>query len=73
MCVVLAPGIEVCQHRNSGRDPCERFEFDGYEDLNVGMRREMSDVGRWLDTAALAAEQTADRIIREAAHRAVVS
>ncbi|MEU0194934.1 AAA family ATPase [Streptomyces afghaniensis] len=70
--VVLAPGIEVCQYRNTIRDPQERFYFDGYEALDADMKRELGDVGWWLDTAALTPEETADRIIREAHHRALV-
>ena len=36
--VVLAPGIDVCKDRNAGRAPEERFEFDGYERLQVEWR-----------------------------------
>ena len=71
--VVLAPGIEVCRYRNTIRDPRERFDFDGYEDLEADMKREFGEVGWWFDTAALTPEQTADRIIREAPQRALVS
>lgn len=71
--VVLAPGIEACQYRNTIRDPRERFDFDGYEDLDADMKRELGDVGWWFDTAALTPEETADRIIREARHRAMVN
>ncbi|MFC1412008.1 hypothetical protein ACEZCY_22375 [Streptacidiphilus sp. N1-12] len=53
--VVLAPGAEVCRYRNACRDPRERFDFDGYEALDAGMRRELGSVGWWLDTAALTA------------------
>jgi adenylylsulfate kinase-like enzyme len=70
--VVLAPGIEVCRYRNTIRDPQERFDFDGYEALDADMKRELGDVGWWLDTAAQTPEQTADRIIREAHHHALV-
>lgn len=70
--VVLAPGIEACRYRNTIRDPRERFDFDGYEDLDADMKRELDDVGWWFDTAALTPEETADRIIREARHRAMV-
>jgi len=63
--VVLAPGIEVCRHRNTLRDPRERFYFDGYEALEAGMQRELGDAGRWLDTSALTPEQTADLVVRE--------
>ncbi len=71
--VVLAPGIDVCQYRNTIRDPRERFDFDGYEALDADMKRELGDVGWWLDTAILTPDQTADRIIREASRRAVVT
>jgi hypothetical protein len=71
--VVLAPGIDVCQYRNATRDPRERFDFDGYEALDAGMKRELGDVGWWFDTAALTPEQTVERIVKEAPHRAVVN
>jgi adenylylsulfate kinase-like enzyme len=71
--VVLAPGIEACRYRNTLRDPRERFDFGGYEDLDAAMRRELGDVGWWFDTSALTAEETADGIIREACRRAVVN
>jgi adenylylsulfate kinase-like enzyme len=71
--VMLAPGIEVCRYRNTIRDPRERFDFDGYESLEADMKRELGDAGWWFDTAALTPEQTADRIVDEAHHRAVVS
>ncbi|MFJ3953901.1 hypothetical protein SLV14_006964 [Streptomyces sp. Je 1-4] len=66
--VVLAPGIEVCRYRNTIRDPRERFDFDGYEELDADMKRELGDAGWWFDTAALTPEQSADRIIHEARH-----
>lgn len=68
--VVLAPGIDVCRYRNTLRDPRERFDFDGYEDLEAAMKRELGDVGWWFDTSALSPEQTADRIVREAGVKA---
>lgn len=71
--VVLAPGIEACRYRNTIRAPRERFDFDGYEDLDLGMKRELGGVGWWFDTAALTPEETADRVIQEAGHRAMVS
>ncbi|WP_199826884.1 AAA family ATPase [Streptomyces sp. WM6378] len=70
--VVLTPGIEVCRYRNTIRDPRERFDFDGDEGLDADMKRELGDVGWWFDTAALTADQTADQVIREANHRALV-
>lgn len=70
--VVLAPGIEVCQYRNTIRDPRDRFDFDGYEALESTMNRELGEAGWWLNTAPLTPDQTADHIIREATHRAPV-
>lgn len=67
--VILAPGVEVCQHRNATRELSERFEFDGYHQLEADMRREFGDVGWWFDTAALTPEETADQLVREVAHR----
>ncbi|MGW1867640.1 phosphotransferase [Streptomyces mauvecolor] len=71
--VVLVPGIAACRCRNTIRDPHERFDFDGYERLDADMKRELGDVGWWFDTASLTPEQTADQVIREARHRALVS
>ncbi|HEY3504972.1 MAG TPA: AAA family ATPase [Actinocatenispora sp.] len=68
--VVLAPGIETCRYRNTIRDPRDRVDFDGYDALAADMTRGFGDVGWWFDTAALTPEQTADRIVREAHHRA---
>ncbi|MET9555293.1 AAA family ATPase [Streptomyces sp. NPDC006645] len=70
--VVLTPGIEVCRHRNTVRDPADRFDFDGYEALDADMRREFGDAGWWFDTAALTPGETADRILDEAPRRALV-
>lgn len=71
--VVLSPGIEACQYRNTLRDPRERFDFDGYEYLDASMKRELGDAGWWFDTAALTTEETADGIFREARHHALVN
>lgn len=71
--IVLAPGIEMCRYRNTIRDPREQFAFDGYEDLDARMKRELGDIGWWLDSAALTAEETADYILREAPLRALVA
>jgi len=68
--VVLAPGIEACKHRNATRDPDERFDFDGYEELERDMRDGFGDAGWWFDTSGLTPEETAERIVREAAARA---
>ena len=67
--VVLDPGIEVCKVRNAGRDPEDRFEFDGYERLEADMKREFGDLGWWLDTSALSADQTAQCLVGEMASR----
>jgi energy-coupling factor transporter ATP-binding protein EcfA2 len=67
--VVLAPGIDVCKDRNAGRAQDTQFDFDGYERLEADMRREFGDVGWWLDTSAMTAEQTADRLVAEVAGR----
>ncbi|MEV5962441.1 AAA family ATPase [Kribbella sp. NPDC051952] len=71
--IVLAPGIDTCRYRNTIRDPGERFDFDGYDNLEATMKRELGNVGWWFDTATLTPEQTADRILQEAPSRARVS
>ena len=68
--VTLAPGIEVCQHRNATRDPNEHFAFDGYHRLEADMKRELGDIGWWYDTSALTPTETAERLVRETAVRA---
>lgn len=68
--VVLAPGIEACKRRNATRDRDERFAFDGYQQLEADMKRDLGDVGWWFDTSALTPEQTAERLVREAVNRA---
>jgi predicted kinase len=65
--VTLAPGVEVCRHRNATRDPDERFEFDDYHRLEADMRRDLGDVGWWFDTSALTPAETARRLVRGAA------
>jgi predicted kinase len=67
--VVLDPGIDVCRHRNAGRDPETRFEFDGYERLDADMRREFGDIGWWLDTSAMTADQTAELVVGDVTSR----
>ena len=67
--VVLDPGIEACKSRNAGRKPEDRFEFDGYERLDTDMRREFGDIGWWLDTSAMTADQTAERLAVEVSSR----
>jgi hypothetical protein len=71
--VTLAPTVEVCQRRNATRDPDESWEFDGYHQLDADMRRNVGDVGWWFDTSDLTAEESADRLVKQAATRAVLS
>lgn len=68
--VVLAPGIDVCRHRNMVRDPEDRFNFDGYSELDAQMRNELGVSGWWFDTSDLSQDETADLLISEAAWRA---
>ena len=68
--VTLAPGIAVCRHRNATRAPEERFEFDGYDQLEADMKRDLGEVGWWFDTSALTPTETAQQLVREVAERA---
>jgi hypothetical protein len=61
--------LDVCKYRNAGRDPEDWFEFDGYERLDADMKREFGDIGWWLDTSAMTADQTAERLVEEVASR----
>lgn len=67
--LVLDPGIEVCKTRNAARAPQEQFEFDGYERLEADMRREFGDIGWWLNTADLTADETAVKLVAQLASR----
>ena len=67
--VVLEPGIDVCKDRNAGRDPDDQFEFDGYERLEAEMKREFGDIGWWLDTSTMTADQTAELLVADLASR----
>ena len=60
--IVLDPGTEVCRARNASREPDEQFEFDAYEWLQEDMEAEFGDIGWWLDTASMTADQTAEKI-----------
>ena len=64
--VVLAPGIDVCKHRNATRDPDERFDFGRYEQLEADMKREFGGASWWFDTSALTPDETAERLVAEA-------
>ena len=67
--LVLDPGIDVCKARNARRDPEEQFEFDDYERLHADMKREFGNVGWWLDTSAMTADQTAELVVADMARR----
>ena len=67
--VVLEPGIDVCKARNAGRDLADQFEFDGYERLKAEMKREFGDIGWWLDTSEMTADQTAELLVADLADR----
>ena len=67
--VVLEPGIDVCKSRNAGRDPEAQFAFDGYERLQADMKHEFGDLGWWLDTSAMTADQAAEVLVAEMAGR----
>jgi chloramphenicol 3-O-phosphotransferase len=70
--VVLAPGIEVCRKRNAGRPPIEQFAFDGYEELEADMKRDLADVAWWFDTSTLTPKETAEQLVWETAARAAL-
>ena len=69
--VVLAPGAAVCRTRNAGRPPIEQFDFDGYDELDADMRRDLTDAW-WFDTATLTPQATAEQLVRECTDRAAV-
>lgn len=71
MLVVLAPPLEVAQHRNATRPERERVSYD-FSHTAANMRREIGKEGWWLDSGALTADETADLIIAEVLKRAVV-
>jgi hypothetical protein len=68
--VILAPGIASCQQRNAARHSFEEFAFDGYEQLDADMKRDLSNDAWWFDTAAVTPKQTADKLVREVSERA---
>lgn len=68
--VILAPGIDVCRQRNAARPAHEQFAFDGYEQLEADMHRDLDDAAWWFDTASLTPDATADRLVAEVVERA---
>lgn len=71
--VTLAPTVEVCQRRNATRDPDESWEFEGYHQLDADMCCRLGSVGWLFDTSDLTAEESAQRLVKEAATRAVLA
>jgi hypothetical protein len=71
--VVLDPGSDTCRYRNQIRAPQEQFFFEGYDELRASMRNGFGNRGWWFDTSDLSAEQTVERILREAPRRAAVT
>jgi predicted kinase len=71
MLVVLCPPLEVARHRNATRAPDTRVDYD-VAPLARNQRRELGDLGWWLDSGDQTPEETADLIVAEAARRAVV-
>jgi predicted kinase len=69
--VILAPGVEVCKRRNAHRDAAEQSDFDGYEQLEADMKRDLTDRAWWFDTSALTPAETAEQLVRDASIRAV--
>jgi predicted kinase len=67
--VVLAPGAQVCRERNAQRPPIEQFAFEGYDELDADMRRDLTDAW-WFDTAALTANETAEQLVGACTERA---
>jgi predicted kinase len=71
MLVVLCPPLEVARHRNATRAVETRVDYD-FGPLAQNQRRELGDLGWWLDSGEQTAEETADLIVAEGARRAVV-
>ncbi|MFD7308452.1 AAA family ATPase [Promicromonospora sp. NPDC059942] len=72
MLVVLSPSLEVARHRNATRAPETRVDYD-VAPLARNQRRELGDLGWWLDSGGQTPEQTADLVVAEAARRAAVT
>jgi adenylylsulfate kinase-like enzyme len=60
---VLAPSIEVVEARDAARP--DKTVFHIWSHLDAVMREEISDLGMWLDSSELNAEETADRVLSE--------
>lgn len=71
MLVVLAPPLEVAQHRNATRPERQRVSYD-FSHTAANMRREIGGDGWWLDSGDLTPDETADLVVAEAMQRAVI-
>jgi predicted kinase len=71
MLVVLCPPLDVARHRNATRASETRVGYD-VAPLARNQRRELGDLGWWLDSGEQTPEETAELIVAEAARRAVV-
>ena len=70
--VVLDPGTDVCVSRNAARAPVEQFFFDGYGALHATMQTGFGDLGWWLDTSGMTADETVEDLLAHAEIRARV-
>ena len=70
--VTLAPDLSTAQARNETRPEHERIDYD-ISGLYADIQRELSAKGWWFDTSTVSAEDAAQKIIAEAADRAVVA
>lgn len=61
--VVLAPGREVALQRD--RDRSEKTVAEQWVWLEGEFARELRDMGLWIDSSGLTAEQTVDVVLRE--------
>jgi chloramphenicol 3-O-phosphotransferase len=71
--VSLAPGIDACVHRNLHRGPEDQFFFNDYPRLEADMRRDLAELGWWFDTSALTPQETAERLVADAARYPILS
>jgi len=70
--VVLDPRADTCVRRNATRPAHDQFFFDGHAELRAAMHDGFGELGWWLDTSDLSAEDTAERVLAEAHDRAIV-
>jgi chloramphenicol 3-O-phosphotransferase len=70
--VTLAPDLSTARARNATRPERERIGYD-ISGLYPGIQRELSARCWWFDTSTISPQDTAHRIIAEAAERAVVT